>query len=138
MSDLSRRKSSQARGPAAIGAVPLAAPALAAAKPGKGGRQTSSEAIVKLFSKLPGTGGVEDPRPPANGDRGLLIEHNPSQQMFVLGDQDVRAARGAAPGRLTDILEKIGENPAHPDRVVQLPLTRASGTSTASCSTHRT
>jgi hypothetical protein len=39
--------------------VPLAAPALAAAKPGKGGRQVSSETIVKLFSKLPGTVGLK-------------------------------------------------------------------------------
>lgn len=61
--------------------------------------------------------------PPAHGDRGLLIGHNASQQMFV-GSAIKTFALCEALRQVDspDILEKVGENPAHPDRVVQLPL----------------
>jgi beta-lactamase class A len=84
MSDLSRRRFiARAGAGAAVGAVPLAAPALAAAKPPKGRRPVSSQSIIKLFAKLPGTVGLKIMAPPANGDRGLLIRHNAGRQMFV-------------------------------------------------------
>jgi beta-lactamase class A len=84
MTDLSRRKFiARAGAGAAVGAVPLAAPALAAAKPGKGRPPVSSKTIVKLFSKLPGTVGLKIQAPSAAGRRGLLIESNASRQMFV-------------------------------------------------------
>jgi len=84
MSELSRRRFlTRAGAGAAIGAVPLAAPAIAAAKPRPAGKPVSSSTILKLFAKLPGTVGLKIMAPPAHGDRGLLIEHNASQQMFV-------------------------------------------------------
>ena len=84
MSDLSRRGFITRVGAgAAVGAVPLAAPAVAAAKPGKSRRPVSAQTVVNLFSKLPGTVGLKIHASPAHGDRGLLIAHNASRQMFV-------------------------------------------------------
>src|ERR1700760_2144404 len=86
MSEISRRRFiGRAGAGAAIGAVPLAAPAVAAAagKPSRGRRPVSAQKVLAPFLKLPGTVGLKIMAPPAHGDRGLLIEHNASQQMFV-------------------------------------------------------
>jgi beta-lactamase class A len=84
MTDLSRRKFITRAGVgAAVGAVPLAAPAIAAAQPSKGRRPVSAKRIIDLFEKLPGTVGLRIDAPPANGDRGLRIRHNAGRQMFV-------------------------------------------------------
>jgi beta-lactamase class A len=108
---------------AAAGAVPLAVPALAGAEPVKDRRPVSSKTIIKLFSKLPGTVAIKIVAPPAAGDRGLLIESNASQQMFV-GSAIKTFALCEALRQVDspDILTRIGENPTHPGRVVQLAL----------------
>ncbi len=63
---------------AAAGAVPLALPAVAGAQ-----QNLSPETVLHLFSRLPGKVGIKIYAPPVRGGRGLLIQSNASQRMFV-------------------------------------------------------
>ena len=112
---------------AAAGAAPLVVPELAAAKTARMAKQPlRPERVLNLFSRLPGTIALKIYAPPANGDRGLLIQSNASQRMFVGSSIKTFALcetlrRYDSP----DILLKIGENPLHPNRVVYLPLNQS-------------
>jgi beta-lactamase class A len=109
---------------AAAAAAPLLVPELAAARtaePTK--RPLLPERVISLFSGLPGKVAVKIYAPPVPGDRGLLIESDASERMFV-GSAIKTFALCEALRQVDspDILTKIGENPAHPDRVQYLAL----------------
>ena len=106
---------------AAAGAAPLVAPELAAAK-----QPIRPQRVLKLFAGLPGKVALKIYAPPAHGDRGVLIQSNASQRMFVGSSIKTfglceTLRRYDSP----DILSEIGENPTHPDHVVTLPLNQS-------------
>jgi beta-lactamase class A len=109
---------------AAAGAAPLVVPDLAGAKPGgKTKPPLRPERVLKLFSGLPGNVGLKIYAPPANRDRGFLVESKASQRMFVgSAIKTFGLCEALRQVDSPDILLKIGENPAHPDRVQYLPL----------------
>jgi beta-lactamase class A len=86
-------------------------------------RPLRPERVLALFSRLPGKVAVKIYAPPIPGARGVLIHSNASEKMFVGSAIKTFALCEAL--RHVDspnIIEKIGTNPAHPERVVSLPL----------------
>jgi beta-lactamase class A len=109
---------------AAAGAAPLVVPELVAAKAAKAAkRPLGPEQVLGLFSGLPGKVAVKLYAPPVPGGRGLLIQSNASDRMFV-GSAIKTFALCEALRQVDspDIIDQIGDNPAQPDRVEYLSL----------------